>query len=241
MNLPPIIGHRGARAMAPENTIAGFQAAARAGATWIECDLRLTADAQAVIFHDATLDRTSNGRGLLAHVTLADLRRLDAGSWFDESFAGESIPTLTEGLAAWQRLGLGANLELKPEPGRQGTLVAALAEALPTSVPLLLSSFDRETLRACQDIIPEHPRALIADRLPDDWRTFATDVSCSGMNIGAQSLTRDQVESVHADGLTIAAWTVNDLAFAQQLIEWGIDAVITDNPALLLAEMNQQG
>ncbi|MGC2313902.1 MAG: glycerophosphodiester phosphodiesterase family protein, partial [Candidatus Acidiferrales bacterium] len=100
MVAPPwVIGHRGAPAYAPENTMASFRRAVELGATFIETDLRLSHDAQFVAMHDATLDRTSNGRGLVRDFTLAQLRELDAGSWYGPKFAGEKIPTLEEILA----------------------------------------------------------------------------------------------------------------------------------------------
>src|SRR5580704_12278143 len=93
LRLPPVIGHRGAAAQAPENTLAGFRAARALGCAWVEFDVRLTVDGVPVVCHDDKLDRTSNGRGRISKLPLAAIRMLDAGSWFGPAFAGERIPT----------------------------------------------------------------------------------------------------------------------------------------------------
>ncbi|HKQ97182.1 MAG TPA: glycerophosphodiester phosphodiesterase family protein, partial [Candidatus Polarisedimenticolia bacterium] len=114
---PLLIGHRGASAHAPENTLASFERALHDGADWIECDVRLSADDVPIILHDATLDRTTDGRGSAASLPLASILRLDAGSWFAPRFRGERVPMLAEVLALLDGRG-GINLELKiDEPG----------------------------------------------------------------------------------------------------------------------------
>ncbi|HEY9854311.1 MAG TPA: glycerophosphodiester phosphodiesterase family protein, partial [Stenomitos sp.] len=95
---PLVIGHRGAMAMAPENTLASFREAIAQGADGLECDVHLTRDGQVVVMHDFTLDRTTEGAGAIAAHTLAELRRLEAGSWYDARFAGEPVPTLAQTL-----------------------------------------------------------------------------------------------------------------------------------------------
>src|SRR5277367_3846394 len=96
LNLPPVIGHRGAAAYAPENTLAGFRAAQALGCTWVEFDVRLSADDALVVCHDDKLERTTGGRGRISMMRLAAIRRHDAGSRFGAGFAGERIPTLEE-------------------------------------------------------------------------------------------------------------------------------------------------
>src|SRR5271169_865003 len=98
LGLPPVIGHRGAAAHAPENTLAGFRAARVLGCTWVEFDVRLTGDGALVVCHDDQLKRTTDGHGQISKLPLAAIRRWDAGSWFSKSFAGEMIPTLDETL-----------------------------------------------------------------------------------------------------------------------------------------------
>src|SRR5512142_2967244 len=113
--LPPVIGHRGAAAHAPENTLAGFRRAKALGCTWVEFDVRLTADGVPVLCHDPRLDRTTDRSGRVAAQTLAAIQTSDAGGWFAPVFAGERMPSLEEALLLCAELGLGANIEIKAE------------------------------------------------------------------------------------------------------------------------------
>ncbi|EKX39689.1 hypothetical protein GUITHDRAFT_154344, partial [Guillardia theta CCMP2712] len=111
--LPNIIGHRGAKSVAPENTLASIRAAKRLGCTFVEVDVMLSNDKVACIHHDNTLDRCTNGRGFLWDQNIDALRSLDAGSWFDKEFAGEKLPLLSEVIQTCRDLNLGLNLEIK--------------------------------------------------------------------------------------------------------------------------------
>ena len=119
LKLPQIIGHRGACGYAPENTLESIHTAADMGVEWVELDVKLTKDQIPVIFHDETLDRTTNGSGNIADIDFEDLRDLECGSWFSESFAGLKIPTLEEVLEVLIDRDMGLNLEIKPCPGRE--------------------------------------------------------------------------------------------------------------------------
>ena len=146
---PPVIGHRGAAGHAPENTLASLRAAAALGVRWVEFDAKLTGDGQVVLFHDETLERTTDGSGPVADMALEDLRALDAGGWFGEPFRGERIPTLSETLAVLGELKLGANVEIKPDPGREeatgDTVARILAREWPRDLPPpIVSSFKAE-------------------------------------------------------------------------------------------------
>src|SRR5690606_25116576 len=111
--------HRGASAVAPENTIAAFRAARDQGAIWVELDVALLADGTPVVIHDVTLDRTTSGSGSLGAMIAADLLGLDAGGWFSPAFRGEKLPTLPETLAALGEMGLNANIEIKQHAHHQ--------------------------------------------------------------------------------------------------------------------------
>ena len=115
---PPVIGHRFAAAIAPENTVSGCQLAASLGLKWVEFDVMLSACGTPVVFHDHTLRRTTNGRGRMRHQSLPALKSLDAGSWFDEAFKGEQIPTLQEILLCCDKHNMAFNLEIKPNRGQ---------------------------------------------------------------------------------------------------------------------------
>ena len=117
-NVPiTVIAHRGASGQAPENTLASLYKAHDIGVNYVEFDVTLSADKQPVIFHDATLERTTNGQGVINEKTWADLKPLDAGSWFSPDYAGEPIPNLSQYLEALAETGLYFNLEIKPSQG----------------------------------------------------------------------------------------------------------------------------
>src|SRR5699024_11029838 len=148
-------GHRGAAAIAPENTLAAVRAAADHGVRWIEVDAQLCADGSAVIHHDATLERCTDGHGQLADYGYAELAKLDAGSHFAPRFAGERIPWLRDVLRLCCEHGMGINLELKVAAGRDAQALAAevlkvLAAHGPAPARVLLSSFDETALAACR-------------------------------------------------------------------------------------------
>ena len=108
--------HRGASAIAPENTIAAFRAAAEQGAKWVELDVALSADGELIVIHDDSVDRTSSGTGNLGTLTAAEIAILDGGAWFAPRFAGERIPTLSEVITALGEIGLNINVEIKQHP-----------------------------------------------------------------------------------------------------------------------------
>ena len=130
LRLPQVIGHRGAAAAAPENTLASIRKAKELGASWIEFDVKLTRDGQAILFHDDRLERTTDGRGAVAATTLAEIKRLDAGSWFGPAFRGEPVPTFDEALMLCAELGLGINVEIKPCRRREAETAAVAMAAL---------------------------------------------------------------------------------------------------------------
>src|SRR3990167_3541643 len=116
---PPVIAHRGASAYAPENTFAAFLKAKELGARWLEFDVMLAACGEVVVIHDETLNRTTNQSGLVDHATYADLKTLDAGSWFDPLFSTEIIPTLEMTIDFLYRHQLAANIEMKAPIGKE--------------------------------------------------------------------------------------------------------------------------
>ena len=240
--LPRVIGHRGAAASAPENTLAGFAHAAALGVRWVELDVQLSADGFPVVFHDATLERTSNGRGRLVETSLAVLRRLDAGAWFAPEFAGQSIPTLAEALTAISGAGLGLCLEIKADDSRGArTAEVALAEARriwPLTVPSpMVSSFARTALAVAVDAAPDWPRGFLTDVLPEDWVAQARDLGCSCVHTRATGLDPQRVAEIKAAGFGLLAYTVNDAADAVRLWNWGVDGVFSDCPDRILQKL----
>lgn len=238
--VPRIICHRGASGYAPENTLAAMRKAAEMGGRWVEFDAKLTRDNHAILLHDDDLDRTTNGRGKVAQTDWEAIRRLDAGSWFGEAFRGEPVPTLSETVAELARLGLGANVEIKPCPGRDeetGHMVAALLlEEWPDSLPVpLLSSFSAASLAAARRAAPSLPRAYLVSRIRADWRDRVRELDCVAIHTSHRHLTADLVAEVKAAGLAIRVYTVNDRVLGESLFAWGVDGVFTDFADRLLA------
>lgn len=235
--LPRLIGHRGAKESAPENTLASVRAAAGQGAPWVEVDVALTRDGVAVVLHDETLERTTSGTGALADTDWADLQRLDAGSWFDARFAGERVPSLDALLDLVQALGLGLNAEIKPTPGRNvdtaETALNVLKRRWPPDRPLLVSSFEPECLDVALVLAPDIPRGYLLCDPPADWAAIADRVGAATLNVEHERQSAESVAEYRATGRPVLAYTVNDAARARTLFGWGVSAVFTDAPGRL--------
>ena len=232
---PWLIGHRGAAGLAPENTLAGFRAAKAAGVGWVEFDVRLSRDNHLVLFHDDTLNRTTDSRGAVCERDLADLKQLDAGAWFGARFAGERIPTLAEAIDALAAMGLGANVEIKPDTGREAETGAAVAEALtgrwPDALPSpIVSSFRPAALAAARAAAPDLPYALLVETIPDDWPDQLRRSGCQAVHADARRLVRGKARAVIAAGVPLRCYTVNAPGRARALRAMGVSAVFTDRP-----------
>jgi len=230
---PGLAAHRGAGRLAPENTLAAMRLGASFGYRMFEFDVKLTGDGKAVLMHDATLDRTTSGRGPAGALTLAEIAQLDAGSWHGPAYAGEPVPTFAN-VAAWLRAnGLMANVEIKPSPGREAETGAAVAMAaahawLGCEVPPLLSSFSEAALQAARDTVPRLPRALLLHELPADWPDRLARLGCVALDAHHASLTEAVVGRAHRAGYRVLTYTPNDPARVAVLQGWGVDCVITD-------------
>ncbi|MFO1047177.1 MAG: glycerophosphodiester phosphodiesterase [Geminicoccaceae bacterium] len=238
--LEPVIGHRGATARAPENTLAGLRKAHALGARWVEFDVMLTADQVPVLIHDETLERTTSGRGEVAAHTAAQIATLDAGAWFGPDFAGEPVPTLAEAVALLLDLGMAANVEIKPATGHEeatGRVVAEhLARLWPADGPrLLVSSFARSALATAAEVAGHVPRGLLAEDLPADWEAALTALGCTTLHLDHARVDAPTIRDLAAGAVPVLLYTVNDPARARTLREAGAAAVITDVPDLLLA------
>jgi glycerophosphoryl diester phosphodiesterase len=230
-----VIGHRGAAGHAPENTLVSIVTASSLGATWVEFDVKLTRDGHAILFHDETLERTTNGKGRVADATLAEIKGLDAGSWYQKRFAGEAVPTLDETLAILARHNLGANVELKPCPGREvetGRAVAGILRARwPSRLPApVVSSFAVVSLAAFAEAAPEFPRAFLTTRVDGDWRRAAETLGCTAVHTNERFLSRELAQRVLGTGYGLRCYTVNERARAEALFALGVESVFTDYP-----------
>ncbi|KUZ81562.1 glycerophosphodiester phosphodiesterase [Burkholderia ubonensis] len=236
---PRVVAHRGGGTLAPENTLAALDEGARRGHAMVEFDAKLSADDVTFLLHDDTVDRTSGGHGPAARMRYAELAALDAGAWFDARFAGERMPTFEAAAARCVALGLMANVEIKPCPGREretGQRVAADAAAYwrDAAVPPLLSSFSFEALQQARETAPELPRGMLYEAVPDDWYAQVVDVlGCVSLHADHTRLDEPLVRAIKAAGLRILVYTVNDPERARELVRWGVDAVCTDRIDLI--------
>jgi glycerophosphoryl diester phosphodiesterase len=227
-----ISAHRGASGAFPENTLLAFAEAARAGVRSIETDLSLLADDSFAVFHDATLGRTVTGDASIGSFDRAGLANLDAGVWRDAAFAGVPVPALAD-LLSWQKeTGIGLNLEIKCHHQDYRRHAAALTRALAQVDPemTLISSFDAGCLAAVMPELPQIARALIAEELPDDWRDIADRLQLDGFHLNHENLAVEQVGAIHAAGLAVRCYTVNEAADIEKLRGYGVDLVMTDWP-----------
>ncbi len=211
---PLVVAHRGASALAPENTLAAFRLALEGGAAAVECDVHLSADGAPVVIHDARVDRTTSGTGQVASLTLDELRRLDAGAWFGPAFAGERVPTLGEVVGVCAGRG---RLFVELKVGGGPPLVdAALQAVSAAATDVAVISFDPEIVQ------------LVARRRPDlplGWLLTAGHaaqlgaagvlraVTTAGAGVIAphfSAATPPLIEQAHAAGLPVSVWTVDD-------------------------------
>ena len=236
--LPRVIGHRGAAARAPENTLAGLRCASALGCDWVEFDVRLTADGALVLCHDARLDRTTDRIGLVGAQTLAAIRQCDAGSRFGPDFAGERIPTLDDALALAAELGLGINIEIKADRGREYATAAAVAAAVQrrgkAAPALLASSFLPAALAALRAVAPQIPRGVLFRLVPRGWAELAGRLGCVSIGADHRRLRPHRVAEIRAAGYQLAAFTVNNPARARVLFGWGVTSVFSDSPDMIL-------
>lgn len=236
---PLVIAHRGNSAVAPQNTLAAFEAAWRAGAHSIEIDIQPTADGHVVVIHDDTVDGTTDGQGTVTEMTLDALRALDAGSWFAPAYAGQRVPTFAEVLDLLvRRPGTDLLLELKGEwtteqvrPVTEAIRAAGLADRV------IGQSFWPGSVRALAEADPGLRRGLLVFQAPDaesveEVLRVAAELGVMTVNPYGELLRAhpDLVERLHAAGLQVMVWTLNEPEHWSAAAALGVDAVITDRP-----------
>jgi glycerophosphoryl diester phosphodiesterase len=231
-----IASHRGGGASAPENTLPAIRAALSGGFDYVEVDVALTADQQPVLMHDAKVDRTTNGHGRLATLTLAEVRALDAGSWFAPEFAGTQVPTLAEFLDVLSASGHRALVELKGLWDAEA-VAAAIAEVAARNLErrIAIASFDARTLAHASAASEVVPRLLILKNVPDDVVRAADEAGVRGILVARKAvLARPAiVDEVHAAGVRIVVYTLNRDTQWDAVTALGVDGIVTDDPGTL--------
>lgn len=241
-----IIGHRGACGYAPEHTFPSYDLAKQFGVDYVEQDLQMTSDGVLVVMHDPTLDRTTSGTGdVIAH-TLDQIKELDAGAWFNPKFAGTPVPTLRE---VFERYGKDANyyIETKnPEeaPGMEEKLLELINEfelrdGAVERWQVLIQSFSRDSLLKIRQLDPQLPLIQLIEKefSSPQIQQRLHDIRNYAVGIGPSRISVDRalVDAVHATGLHIHPYTVNDEAEMRRLIDLGVDGMFSDFPDRLKA------
>jgi len=250
---PLNFGHRGASAVAPENTLAAFRKAREMGADGVELDVMLCADGEVVVRHDYTLERTTNGHGRVLDLTLAQVKELDAGSWFGAEFAGEPVPTLRE-VAEWtadrsftsRQTRMLLNIELKSVSVAGSALeerVIGIVREYRLADLVVLSSFNPFALWRVRRLAPElHTGLLYAGDLPIYLRRawLRPLARPAALHPKHDIVTDPCLRWARRKGYRVNVWTVDDVADLQRLIAQRVDMVITNRPDVLTVALAQQ-
>jgi glycerophosphoryl diester phosphodiesterase len=226
------IAHRGASGTCPENTLRAFMTAAEAGAVMCELDVQVARDGALAVIHDETVDRTTDGRGRVAGLTLHELKLLDAGVKFGARFAGERIPTLEE---VFDTLGdrCGLNLELKA--GAADAPVCRMVRVRQAYDTTIVSSFDWDVLERVKAIDPAIRIGVLSDKRADTMIAAARALGAWAVNPRYDLCTMELVMEARRHGLKVLAWTVDEPTLMSRMIANGVDGIMTNYPDRLSA------
>ena len=237
LKTPWIIGHRGYHAKYPENTLAAFEAAIEAGVDMIELDVMLSRDRKLVVIHDAILDRTTNGKGPVADLTLAELKQLDAGSWFDSQFTDQQIPGLFEVLDLVNDRTY-VNIEIKSNayeshhpPDAIEKQVVDLLRQKNHLATCMISSFDVNILERIA-FMKNPPATAFISKKPANQKTvhMCTRLNVFSWHPNHRIVTRNQVEQMHAAGIRVFPYNVDTYEDCSKMKNLLVDGVITNDP-----------
>ena len=240
---PQIWAHRGFSHSYPENTMAAFHAALSLGVDGLELDVHLSRDGHLVVIHDEHLDRTTTGTGLVVDHTLAELKQLDAGSKFDARFAGERIPTLDEVLVLVSQSSrpITLNIEIKsgilPYPNLECLAYEAVSRygLLPR---VIFSSFNHFAMRNLKQTYHGSRIGLLYTAgLVDPWR-YAQFLEAEALHPLFYSVDKSIIDDAHRAGVAVHAYTIDDVNDMVRLAAYGIDAIITNRPDVMLQARN---
>lgn len=235
------VGHRGASAYAPENTLASFREARNRNADYFELDVQQTEDHEPIIMHDTTLSRTTNAETVfpgrspwrVRDFTLSEIKRLDAGAWFSARYRRERVPTLAETLREMEGSDMKLLLEIK-SPSLYPGLTARVAEQLRAEpdwlLPgrLIVQSFDWSSMEAFHRLLPSVPTAVIGTPAPG--RLPAVARYAGYVNPRYDTVTAAYVRQVHAQHMKVFAWVTDNRATMRRLIDDKVDGIVSNRP-----------
>lgn len=231
---PRLVAHRAGGALAPENTLAGIRFGQSLGYRAVEVDVRFSRDDVPVLQHDAAIDRNTNGKGPIAEHAWVELAKLDAGSWRGEAFRGEPLVRLADAAALLRSLRMYAHVEVKRVPGRHRECGDRVAREVKRcwegaeEAPLLIS-FSADALAAAKLAEPALSRGWIVQAPWDGDLAPLEDLDAVSLHLEHVLITPALVREVHSRGRRILAWTVNDVGRAEELLDAGVDGIVTDN------------
>jgi glycerophosphoryl diester phosphodiesterase len=231
-----VIAHRGFSAVAPENTLVAIRKAIEAGASGCEFDVYAAKDGPVVLMHDSTVNRTTNGSGRVTELTVAELHRLDAGSWKDRRYAGESIPTLEEALSTLKGSGCQAVIEIKMDGISKRVVETVRAAGMLDQAAVI--AFSPTVVKEVRALEPRLPCAwLSSEKLKGspteraDWIAVrARQCNTNIVDLNYNMLSPEVLVELKKRGLIVWTWTVNDPVIMDSLMRWGIQSITTDRP-----------
>ncbi len=229
-----VIAHRGASSVAPENTLAAFKKAAEFRADYFELDVYFSKDDSLVVIHDKSVNRTTDGSGFVSLLTFAQLRELDAGSWFDEQFAGEKIPTLKEALLVGKENDVKVCVEIKASAPGIVEKVVDLIEKLNMESRVIIFSFNFEQISLAKQLNPAIPVLYLFEVMSTEKIDKAKGIDAQAVGAGGVA-DPDLIDYAHQNNIEVWRWTVNSAAEMSEMIALNIDGIITNYPQLLRA------
>jgi glycerophosphoryl diester phosphodiesterase len=234
ITLPRWFAHRGGGSLAPENTLAGIRLAASLGYQAVEFDVMLSGDGTPVLIHDETLERTTNGHGLVSETADSVLFALDAGG-------GEPVPRFADAAALCCELGLLANIEIKPAAGHEIETARRVAEMTgklwhTARVQPLISSFSLEALEIARDLAPNIPRGILFETVPPHWLDDMRRLEAMTLHCQADSLSDAVLAEAAARYIPVLCFTVNAEKQAKNLLGRGVSAMFSDRLDLFASE-----
>ncbi|MBE1553676.1 glycerophosphodiester phosphodiesterase [Sporosarcina limicola] len=236
-----IYAHRGSSGTHPENTLSAFKEAARLPIYGVEFDVHMTKDGELIVIHDESIDRTSNGSGLVKDMTLEELKTFDYGAWFSVEFEGEGIPTLQEVFVVFAQTSHHINIELKsdifPYDGMVEKVVA-LVGTMKLDKRVVLSSFDHGAIRKVKQIAPHLETAALFMEVLVDPLNYVRDIPADALHLTLPAALRLTISQVITEGFAVRVFTVNRVEYLEALKAAGAQAIFTDYPEKMSIYLN---